>query len=335
MAGGTLNRAIRLWAFALLRICQFALTLEGQSATLLRERASERRVGVRRQHGAERSVPVRRVVNVADAADPKLTATGPSIAAEVELLAARALGILASHKTGPSRPTDTRVRRISDHFIAEDPEQWHTALRKVMAKGITTSEVIAHILPEAARLLGQRWMDSEISFAEVSIGSARMQEAVRTLRIQDGFGGNVEAKVKVLFIVPRPEQHTLGVFVAADQMRRIGADVHFSIAPHPRQVAEIVRETRFSMIGLTVSGRRTLASVKELVAAIRGNTLVHTPLVIGGPITESTLDVKALTKVDHVINTTDEAARICGLSTTDLREDERPSSKERDGAKTI
>lgn len=272
---------------------------------------------------------------MAQPTDRKLKTTRSHRPAEVELLAARALGILASGSAPALRPIESRIRRISDHFIAEDAEQWHTALRKIMANGLTTSDVIDHILPEAARLLGQRWMDSEISFAEVSIGSARMQEAVRTLRIQEGWVNTVQAKTKVLFIVPRPEQHTLGVFVAADQLRRRGAEVQFCIAPHPRQLVELVRDTRFAMIGLTVSGRRTLASVKELVDTIRTNTLSHTPLVIGGPITQTSLDVKALTEVDHVITDIEDAARICGLTAPDRREDERPSSSEKDGAKTI
>lgn len=266
---------------------------------------------------------------MAQAKDPRTKAvikTAPP--AEVKLLAAKALAVLAEQASPrPSRITE-RLRRLSDNFIAEDPEQWQTALRKIQNDGISGSDIIDHLLPEASRLLGERWMDSEISFAEVSIGSARMQEAVRTLRIQEGPELHAPAKTKVLMIVPRPEHHTLGVFIAADQLRRFGADVSFSVAPHPRQVVEVARNGRFSMIGITVSGRRTLASVKELVETIRANVLSYTPIMIGGPVTQSNLDVKALTDVDYIVEDSRSAAEICGLLAPQGQGEERPQSGE-------
>jgi methylmalonyl-CoA mutase cobalamin-binding subunit len=85
-------------------------------------------------------------------------------------------------------------------------------------------------------------------------------------------------------IIPRTEEHTLGAFVVADQIRRHGCEVDIAMDVHPRQVAEKVRKTRYHMVGITAAGRRSLASAKELVETIRASVTRVTPIVLGGSV---------------------------------------------------
>ncbi|MBF9029297.1 hypothetical protein HKCCE3408_02705 [Rhodobacterales bacterium HKCCE3408] len=233
--------------------------------------------------------------------------------AEVRLLAARALAVLASNRTPrPSRLIE-RLRKLTDAFIAEDSETGMDALALVMQDGISASDVIDFIIPETSRLLGERWFADEISFADVSIGSARLQESVRALRQRDTADFRNRAAGKVLMVIPRPEHHTLGLFIAADQLRRLGLEVDFAMGPHPRQLAEMLRRDRYRMVAITASGRRTLASVKELVETIRSAVSRFTPVVVGGPITEALFDVRAITGADYVTADIRDAAERCGI----------------------
>jgi hypothetical protein len=47
--------------------------------------------------------------------------------------------------------------------------------------GIPVEDIIDVVLPEVARSAGRRWMDDDISFADVTIVTARLQETVRAL----------------------------------------------------------------------------------------------------------------------------------------------------------
>jgi hypothetical protein len=48
-------------------------------------------------------------------------------------------------------------------------------------EGVSVEDIIDVVLPEVARKAGRRWMDDEISFADVTIVTARLQETVRAL----------------------------------------------------------------------------------------------------------------------------------------------------------
>jgi methylmalonyl-CoA mutase cobalamin-binding subunit len=110
-----------------------------------------------------------------------------------------------------------------------------------------------------------------------------------------------------------PEEHTLGTFVVADQIRRHGCEVDIAMDLHPRQIAEKVRKTRYHMVGITASGRRSLATAKELVETIKASVTRVTPIVLGGSVVGGGKDLKAMTGVDHVVNDGPSALRACGL----------------------
>ena len=83
---------------------------------------------------------------------------------------------------------------------------------------------------------------------------------------------------------------------------------------HPRQIHEMLRRKPYRMVGITVSGRRTLASAKELVDIIRLTVTRVTPIVIGGAILDKGLDVLALSGADHTARDAVSALRRCGLN---------------------
>ncbi|MDG4646928.1 cobalamin B12-binding domain-containing protein [Roseibacterium sp. SDUM158017] len=211
-----------------------------------------------------------------------------------------------------------RMRILCDAFLSERDEIRHEILRRLRSDRFAVEDIVDRIVPEVARCLGRGWAEDEISFADVTIGSARLQEAVRALRLKDGAGpaegrGDGSARPRLLLVVPRFEEHTLGSFVAADQFRRLGLHVDVALDRSPGQLAEAVRKKRYSMVGISVAGRRKLASARELVDTIRASATRVTPIVLGGSILESETKLKALTGVDHVTNDVETAIGLCGL----------------------
>jgi MerR family transcriptional regulator, light-induced transcriptional regulator len=250
--------------------------------------------------------------------------------AEVARLAGRAIAIVLSEKGVRQNSMDameTQLELLGDAFLSDRDETRHAVLARMRQGGVPAEDIIDIVLPQIARSAGQRWMADDISFAEVTIVTARLQETVRALgrgsrggpspRREDGDRPVRErgspAQPRVLLIIPRVEDHTLGTFVVADQMRRLGSKVDIAMDMHPRQIAEKVRKSRYHMIGITAAGRRTLASTKELVETIKASVTRVTPVVLGGSVVEGGGNLKAMTGVDHVVRDVPSALKACGL----------------------
>ncbi len=235
-------------------------------------------------------------------------------AAEIARLARRAIAVLAADRPGRADGITQRLGQLCDAFLSLDEDERHDMVMRLRQDGVTTHEIIDHIVPAAAAMMGDRWFADEISFAHVTIGAARLQEAVRVLGWHDPSRHHRHvAAPALLLIIPRGEDHTLGAFVLADQLRRRGYQVDMAIDQSSRQVAEMLRKRRYSMVGITVSGRRTLASARELVDMIRLTVTRVTPVVIGGAILDKEYDALTLTGADHTARDAGSALRRCGL----------------------
>ena len=233
---------------------------------------------------------------------------------DVRRLARRAISVLASMEPGRNEAVSRRLREFCDAFLSSDEELRHNTLQRIRQEGVTPSNIIDHIVPAAARLMGEMWFADEISFAHVTIGAARLQESVRSLAHRDRIHRSYrDTGSAILLVIPRVEQHTLGTFVLADQLRRLGYAVDVAIDQHPRQLAVTLRQRHYVMVGITVSGRRTLASTTELVDIIRSTVTRVTPIVIGGSVLSSDIDVKAISGADHTAKDAESALLKCGL----------------------
>ncbi|MEJ6389958.1 cobalamin-dependent protein [Gymnodinialimonas sp. 2307UL20-7] len=235
---------------------------------------------------------------------------------DVRRLAREAIRVLAGQSDRRPAPLRARLDDLCAAFLSEDEELRHEAIQDLRKDGVTIPEIIDYVIPEVARILGQRWADDELSFAEVSIGSARLQECVRSLIARDisatGDTAGTNAP-RILMIIPRPEDHTLGTFVAADQFRRYGYAVDIAVDTDVRQLANDLRTQRYVMVGITIGGRRTLASTKELVEKIRAMVTRVTPIAIGGSFVSVGTDLKQTTGADHVAVSAMDALMKCGL----------------------
>jgi hypothetical protein len=94
---------------------------------------------------------------------------------------ARAIAFLLSERGAP--PTDERRLSAAGRCVhvrtGGTAPRDHGAHAPGGSFGRTT--IIDIVLPEVARQAGRRWMDDEISFADVTIVTARLQETVRAL----------------------------------------------------------------------------------------------------------------------------------------------------------
>ena len=236
--------------------------------------------------------------------------------ADVVALALKALKVLAARRSNvPLRTREQRVQDLCDAVLHKDESRQHAVVAQMVAGGVSTADIADVFITLAARKLGEAWVDDRLTFSEVTIGAARLQELVRSLGHADA-GGSVTVPLghRILLVIPAEEDHTLGAFIAANQFRRYGLWVHLAIGQSPKELAETVAAQDFEMIGVSGAGRRAIGAVKNLVTSVKERCPNCAPVVVGGNMCKLENGVLELTGADFVTTSPRQAMGFCGLS---------------------
>ena len=177
---------------------------------------------------------------------------------------------------------------------------------------LTVDAIIDLYVPASARMLGDKWCDDQINFAEVTVGIMRLQsllsEASASTRIDLRVG---QEQLGTLVLVPQGEQHFLGASVLAAQLRRIGCDVSMSFDEDFDALSSRLAEYIPDMILISCARLETLEIAADTVQTIR-QVVSDAPLIaLGGALEMRAETVIEKTGVDIVANTAEEAVAVC------------------------
>lgn len=233
----------------------------------------------------------------------------------VRRLARHVLGLLAARgEASPASRERDRVRQFCEALLRGSDEDRNDLVERFLAAGVSPEELCDVYAPQVARQLGEGWVDDTLSFAEVTLGAARLQEIVR------GIEGRGEVRLQpiplgrsMLLAVPACEDHCLGAFIAANHFRRLGLWVSLAIGMAEGEIADTVQRNAFSLVGISVGSRRSVAPVAKLVKEIRGRDGLPPPIVVGGSAVALEPDLRDLTGADLVTTAPREAVAFCGL----------------------
>lgn len=158
-------------------------------------------------------------------------------------------------------------------------------------------------IPEVARRLGEAWETDCVSFAQVTMGVARLQAILR--EIGSGWSADTAAigeATTLLLILPQGEQHTLGAMVLAGRLRRMGISVSVKIAPSIAELAEYVAERSFDGALISIACEDRLEICRKLVKTLKEASDGRLKVAIGGALAEADENVMRLTGADVVTN---------------------------------
>ena len=250
---------------------------------------------------------------------PKLS-TRPSISTRgwnVGGLAARALCEVAARTTRPkSTVTLALVERLTHAAMGRSDESYRTVARRMMTMGVAPETIADDYIPIVARKMGEEWSSDAASFAQVTIGSARLQALLRELSTcwaadrADGAASSAAAVV----IVPQHTHHTLGASLLSTQLRRIGLSVRLCVGMDPRALKVTLDNGKFDAVIISASSGDRLDAVRMLVDIARSSGAQGgPPIVLGGTIMETQGDVRRATGADLATVNLLEAMDFCRL----------------------
>ena len=195
------------------------------------------------------------------------------------------------------------VTRLTDAVRSSDAAAFD-ALKPELKRARISAATLADVyIPAVARRLGEAWQDDSASFAEVTMGVAKLQAILR--EIGAGWAANNSASdstATLLFILPSGEQHTLGAMIASGWLRRRGISVCLRIAPSLSDLESLLAVRHFDGAMVSIACEDKLAVCEKLVKKLRDITQGRMRVAVGGAVMERGEDVLAGTGADIVTN---------------------------------
>ncbi|WP_201158464.1 cobalamin B12-binding domain-containing protein [Rhodobaculum claviforme] len=186
-------------------------------------------------------------------------------------------------------------------------------LRRV--HGLGDEDIVDCYIPAAACQLGDDWTENRRSFAEVTIGTARLIAAVRRLSERWAADGVADWRApSMAMVVPEAEQHRLGAMIAASRFRRLGVSVQMLLGRPDAEVVACIHDGDFDFVSFSLATHERVEQTRRLIHMLRQNVTPLPPIVVGGAVGISSDEIKAQLGVDHVASDPEEALAMCGVS---------------------
>lgn len=197
------------------------------------------------------------------------------------------------------------LENLCDALLSDDDKAASAIISDLRADGVRAEDIYLKQLAATARLLGDKWVNDELSFSQVTVATGRMYALMRGLRHLFEPKAPIVGKSAVFASVPG-EEHTLGVHMAADLFRKDGWDIALKVGlDHDQLVAEI-EASPIVILGLSVSGKHSIEALSRLVVALNicSPSLI---ILVGGPNIEEVRPILDLLGLDAIAPTIEDA----------------------------
>lgn len=243
----------------------------------------------------------------------------------VEALASKALSELASRAKRSKGLSQGYINKLTDCVLESNSDQRKDVIETMLSEGVPQEDLIDLYIPAVARILGERWCSDSLGFADVTIGTARLQAMVRDLSSKFEYPKKTDRSKSVVVVVMIHNYHTLGAMVLATQLRRVGISVRLLLDVSPAEALRKLRNDVYDAVMISASHSESLENLADLVKNIKQQTSGRIPVAIGGPVTDGrSNEIEAITGADIATSDVYEAIRACRLKTSRAEPIETP-----------
>ncbi len=240
-----------------------------------------------------------------------------SPSSSLDKIAVRALSEVALRARALKDDPDPRaIAMLFDAATGTDPLACRAVAAELMANGVAPERICDVYIPAIARSMGDDWCSDDLSFSTLTIGAARLQYLLREIgpsNVDEVQWNDKNEAQSVLLLLARDADHTLGVMVLANQLRRRGFSVKLSIGEDAEHLMATLSDSKFDAIFLSACQTDDLDDLRGLVTNIKMSLKKPAPIILGGYVVEQNAEAQKITGVDKVTSVLDEALEFCSL----------------------
>ena len=228
-------------------------------------------------------------------------------------LANEALKVLADQRVEGSTSVGEKPMGVLRRSVLKFDSRSNDIVQRLRDMGLSDHSIIDHYIPETARRLGADWVADRLGFADVTIGSAKLQSMLRDL-VEDDNARHLRARgAGVAVIVMASDYHTIGAMVLTMQLRRLGISTRLLIGVDFEDSLPALRADRFDAVFISASSTKMLSELQVFIRKLRREAGAGMPIVVGGSILGTNDDIKTLTGADFATTDPVEALQLCSL----------------------
>jgi MerR family transcriptional regulator, light-induced transcriptional regulator len=195
--------------------------------------------------------------------------------------------LVATAKARTSEPIDAfdvdeAVRLLLNHDVAVC-SAFIAALRD---RGASLEMICLDLLAPAARRLGRMWEEDECDFLQVTVGLCRMHQVLRELSPEfQAEGEDRPGDRRILLATCPGEQHTFGLALVAQFLRRAGWDVWHEFLVTKADILDICGQHSFAVVGLSLATEDRLETLADTIGDLRrASRNKAVGVLVGGPL---------------------------------------------------
>jgi methanogenic corrinoid protein MtbC1 len=216
-------------------------------------------------------------------------------------------------------PDASDVKELVRLLLAHEVGVAAAYVDTVRQRGASLELICLDLLTPAARGLGLLWEEDECDFMQVTVGLCRLHQLLRQLspefRNEDA---ERTLERRILLALCPGEQHTFGIALVAQFLRRAGWDVWQEFPATGTEILELVRHNWFAVVGLSLGSESSVDSAASIIRSIRHASRNRSlGVLVGGPILVRRPELASLVGADATAidgpQAVECAAQICAL----------------------
>ncbi len=197
-------------------------------------------------------------------------------------------------------PSERGIADLADALLDSDSDAGLDYVLDLKRKGIPRDTVYLGYISGAARLLGERWVNDDITFTDVTIAAGHLYVIMRALRpnfISDV--ADVKKGARALFSPTPGEDHTLGIMMAADMFRERGWQIDLKTGLDHDALVEAASVGGYPIIGLSAGSAKMIVPLTRLIASLRV-TSPGSAILVGGELAGIEPDLAEIVDADSI-----------------------------------
>ena len=170
---------------------------------------------------------------------------------------------------GEAEPDLGTTESFAKLVLAAEPHEIVERLEHLLRRGVRLERIFLDLLAPVARKLGEFWDEDRCTFADVTLGLARLHQVLHEIGRRDSGSQSVNAKRRAYFVPSPGEQHTFGLSMLEEFFLHAGWETASNHSATAATILETAAAQRLDVIGFSVGCKQYLDPLSDLIRRAR------------------------------------------------------------------